>query len=504
MPSLIDNPIAYAQFKLRGGWRNTLTVTSIYTAGLATLIVMTVRLNRPSQQLEILGTWSTGLLVIEAGLLLLFGASRISAAIRRDVTQGLMESHQLMPVDGFSAVFGYLIGAGAQAFVMAVATMLVGVFVAHWGGLDFFRFLAANASLVLFAVFVWVLSAFSAFLMKGGLGLFVGLVIGSMTLGQVVYMLLPGIRVLATPMLAGTVFSARTSFTFVPWSYAISVAAQAFVGAVCFVGAARKYRRGEDAALGPMLGLALLAGWVAISAIGIVYTDEFGGPFHLGDDGDHAQLVSAVLSAILLAIVPVASSAWAATEYHRHRLEEDPRPMRRPLSLWAVTAIAILLIAPLSMARGPVEYVSAQMGGRYDWFTVLGDPAPSAVLATSAVAGVFLIGFGHLLRFIYLATPKALAMGSVWLGGTWLLPLLIDYMIAASRDYGDPAPSRVIASISPIGAVMQIWDANTDGSYAVGLVAQLALAAFPILLYRRAVSKVTPPPASALPAPSAS
>lgn len=489
MPSLIDNPIAYAQFKLRGGWRNTLTVTAIYFVALAGVIITTVRVSSPNDRTEVLNGWSVGLLVIEAGLLLVFGASRVSAAIRRDITQGLVESHQLMPVSGTTAVLGYLLGAGAQAFVMTLATMAIGVVTAHAAGVDFYRYAGANVTLILFTIFVWVLAAFSAFLMKGGLGLFVSLVFGTMTVGQFIYTLLPGARVLATPVLAGVIFSGRTSLDFVPWAYGVSVMAQAFVGTVCFIGAARKYRRGEDAALGPMVGLALLAGWVAISAIGIVYAGEFDGAMGSRDNSAHPQFVAAIVSAMLLAIVPIASSAWTATEYRRHKLEDDPRPMPRPMPLPAVIAVATALILPLTLARVPADV--AAIAWDSDGFSLnrLADPGLAPLVATAIVFASFLAGLGYLLRWTYSAVPKALVIGSIWVGVTWLLPLLVDYMIVEIGDGVGPSPARPIASISPLGAIMQIWDVDAGTSYYPGIAVQVLLAAIAVFIYHRSAAK---------------
>ncbi|HEV7298840.1 MAG TPA: hypothetical protein VGN72_05695 [Tepidisphaeraceae bacterium] len=487
--TLLDNPIAYAQFKLRGGWKNTLSVTAVYAVLLVAVVILTVRLNEPRDTTSVLNGWVTGLLVIEAGLLLLYGASRVSAAIRRDVTQQMLESHQLMPVGGFTAVVGYLIGAGSQSLVMMLATMVVGLFVARGAGIDPLHFAGANVALLLFAAFVWIVSAFSAFLMKGGLGLFVSLIVGAMMFGENLISLLPGVRVLMSPLFIGTLFTPRTSMEFIPWAYGVSVVAQAFVGFVCFIGAARKYRRGEDSALGPMLGLALVAGWVAISSVGIVYNGEFGTPgFHRGTD-IHVQVVAAIVSAMLLSVVPLGSSAWAAAEYRRHQLEDDPQPRRRPMPLVLVALLATLLLLPLAWARPDLSEESSQRLSSWYQNTFPLDATLQPVLATALVVGAFMIGMAYLLRWNYLAGPRAMAVGIVWIALTWLGPLMADFMILEAIQGDNGVRKHPIAAISPIGALAQIWDAETIHDYRLGLVVQVVLNALPVLAYRWATRR---------------
>jgi RsiW-degrading membrane proteinase PrsW (M82 family) len=96
----------------------------------------------------------------------------------------------------------------------------------------------------------------------------------------------------------------------------------------------------------------------------------------------------------------------------------------------------------LLFVRVPVLQLVAVSG------SVLLFPSAPAAFATGIVVAAFLVGMAFLLRWTYLAVPKALVLGSIWVGGTWLLPLLVDYMIIAVNDSSEDTPARPIASIT--------------------------------------------------------
>jgi hypothetical protein len=468
MPSLIDNPIAYAQFQVKGGWKNTLATTGIAATVLVGLILLTVRLSEPRTG-QAWNAWVGGMLAIEAAILLLYGASRVSAAIRRDITQRMIESHQLMPVTGATAVAGYLIGAGGQALVLAGAAMLVGIGVAQQAGVAIEHFLFANLVLLLFTLFVWVASAFASFLMKGGFGLMIGVLVAMLMSGGTLAELLPPLRVLVGPVMSESIFEMKASANFIPWAYGVAVIAQALAGTLLYVGAARKYRRGEDSAFGPLLGLAMVAGWVAIGAIAVVFGDAFRSDLFRRGMDPLQQMLATLISTMLLAIVPLASAAWANVEWRRHRLEEDPRPVRRPLPIWVAAVVVTGLCAAL---------IFTPMAAAYD-----STPTNRAVFATALVVLSFCVGMGYLLRWVYLVAPGALLIGGVWLGVTWLGPLMFDFVVHSAQDglNNVDRQSPIIGAVSPVGALLQIWGKEGD-DYRVGLIAQMVINTIPVLM----------------------
>src|SRR5579884_3247688 len=93
-----DNAIFYAQFHLRGGWRNTLTVAGAYAVIVGGLVLLSVYIRDPNGRLMFPGAlswWIVALLVIQTAALVLYGATRVTAAIRKDVAGHMIESHRL-------------------------------------------------------------------------------------------------------------------------------------------------------------------------------------------------------------------------------------------------------------------------------------------------------------------------------------------------------------------------------------------------------------------------
>jgi len=157
------NPIAWANFQLRGGLRNMLAVTAGYSVIISTVILATVHYN-PLASAQILVSWTMGLLGLQAGVLILFGCITVGAAVRLDHTSKMIESHRLMPTSAISAILGYLLGAPCQALSMALANFVIGAIVAHSAGVAFSRWAMANAILISFVVFIWVILIFFGFL----------------------------------------------------------------------------------------------------------------------------------------------------------------------------------------------------------------------------------------------------------------------------------------------------------------------------------------------------
>src|SRR5205085_358542 len=177
-----------------------------YTALVGALMLFVVRLNEQTPSAVAgMKTTFTGL---QAGLLVLFVSTRVSTAIRHDQTSRMMESHRLMPMSPSQAVLGYLLGPSAQPLALCTANVLLGCALSKAVGTPIGLWLTANAILYLFAAFAVVLSAFGAFTGRPGgaavgwIGMFVGLM-NIMTIGSV----LPGVNVLATPLIGGTVFN---------------------------------------------------------------------------------------------------------------------------------------------------------------------------------------------------------------------------------------------------------------------------------------------------------
>lgn len=512
MAFIFDNPIGYAQFQLRGGWKNTLWVAGVYALALVAIIFLTVRMSTSSTASTLNG-WVVGLLIIQSALLILFGTSRVSAAIRRDITQNMFESHQLMPVGGFNAVIGYLLGGGATALSLGLVTAVIGMGVASGAGMPLDDYLVANCVLYVMVCFLWLVAAFMAFVMKGGMSVFVILFIAVTTSGGVLISSVPALRVLVAPLLTSTLVSMRTSMTYIPWTVAIALLAQAFVAMVCFIGSARKYRRMQDSAIPPMLGLAVVAGWVGISCIGIAWPGEFRPNVYSNSFEILPMVIATILSTMVIGIIPLASGAWSSLGWDHRRWIGDTPSTRRPVPLFVIALLATLFIVPVCWVM-PVEdsgsstttptFLSTSAGvvraPSNMWalpYTI--DPAEAyamrarampRTIATMVVMFAFFIGLGDLIRWIYLRVSSAKVIAGFWLVLTCVIPLIMGYSITGNAM--DPAFQRLgqaVVTVSPIGAIIQIWDEGQP-DFRTGLIAILLINAIPVLLYHLGIRRL--------------
>jgi len=437
-----DNAIAWAQIRLRGGWKNLAVTGVAYALLVGGGIYASAKLLASSPAVAY-GGWLTGLLGLQSAVLLLFGASRVGAAIRQDHASRMIESHRLMPIGAGQAIFGYLAGSTAQAIVLAAINVALGAAVAVGAGIPVSVWLVVNFVLAAFCGFIWVLSAFWAFLVKAPFALFLLLGLGSWFSAGLVIELVPALTPLAGPLMGQTVFSLRASATEPSFAYAVSFGSQAFIGTICFIGAARRFRRGDAPAFTLPMSLLLLAGWVAISCVTIRWWDDFKPQFLPGQIiNPESQLIGSLLSSMLLALTPIAGSARAHCQWAA-RVPNDPRHTRRPvpLPLVAVAATAIVLcLTCVEFSAGPTgELVSR-------------------VLRTALVVFLFLLSAGYLLQVLIRCGIRPVAPVLIWLALTWLGPLLIDVARHGVLEDNPFSPILMtISTCSPLGTLLQTW-----------------------------------------------
>src|SRR2546423_14162947 len=151
-----NNALAWAHFRLRGGWKRSLTFSAGAAALLTVLIVGGLRVD-PINKARILYGWTTGLLSLGAACLLIYVPGRITASIRQDIQSKLIESHRLMPTPAAEAVAGYIMGAAMQPLVFCGVIFLIGACTASGASVDLSRWTFANLILLGFCGFVWVL-----------------------------------------------------------------------------------------------------------------------------------------------------------------------------------------------------------------------------------------------------------------------------------------------------------------------------------------------------------
>jgi hypothetical protein len=457
------NPIGWGQFHLRGGWKSFWPMTLGYTVLVGAGLLLVVRLSEGTAG-GLFGIKMT-FLGLQAGLMVLFVSTRVATAIRQDLTNKMMESHRLMPVSPSQAVLGYLIGPSAQPMALCAANVLLGCGVCRATGTPLVLWFTVNAVLLLFSAFAATISAFGAFTGRPGgaavgwIGSFVG-IINIITIGAI----LPAVNVLATPFMGSTIFNMTVAGSDAVEMYAPSTVLQAWIAGVCFAAACRRYRRDDRPALGWDLGLLLLGAWVATGAYGILYWADVGPSIMRGRPVSAAsQLLGSVISSMLLALVPLAGSAWHWADWEGRTALGDPSAGRRPPAppLVAVAAAMVTLaVTAAALARGASERPL------------------DATLRTAAVLVCFYLSTSYFLRILLRVTAKVLYPLMVWLMFTYLVPISVDYVRWWLRG-AEPADWMLgsASAFGPVGALLVTWTNVPSANSTPGIAFQAALVA---------------------------
>ena len=112
MAIYVDNAIFWAQFRIRGGWKNLLTIAATY----ACIAIFSISLfhglaETPRSKSDVLNISSLMVLVVQTVMMLLLASAQIAGAIRRDIANRQIESNRLMPLSPSQTIVGYIAGA---------------------------------------------------------------------------------------------------------------------------------------------------------------------------------------------------------------------------------------------------------------------------------------------------------------------------------------------------------------------------------------------------------
>jgi hypothetical protein len=479
---LTNNAIAYAHFQLRGGWKNALITAGIYSFVIIAGMTMATKLD--PRGIGWIRGWVGGILGIQSLVLLLFATSRISVAIRSDINNKLIESHRLMPLPAWEAIVGYLMGGSSQALALGAASYVIGAVAAATVGISQDQWFAANFILLTFSIFFWTVAAAGAFTMtrgRGGIGWVVGLGFTVFSSQGLIALLLPGLTLLASPIVGRTIWSLKASTGGgLPVAYAFSLPAQIAIGSLCFFAAARKYRQPESPAFTPLMGMALLTAWVIASVAAMQFWDEVCpdiGMFRMGSRDEPGirmtQVILSTLSAMLLAMLPIANSSRAALERQRRRLLGEERRERFPVSpsmatlLGAILCVSVPMLVGIANEKLPLlSMINKTQPGRHLWACAL----------TGGMILAQLLTMGFILRIIHRGGGRRgvwIILGYMLL--FWLGPLGIDLMRAINLGTNDAPVIAHISTFSPVGVLIDAWgQGQVDPT--IGVIAQLVVA----------------------------
>jgi hypothetical protein len=490
----ISNAFAWGQLQLRGGWKNVLSSTGAYFAILGALILGSLRLD-PTAPGRILDGWAMGLLGLQLGVVL-YGFWAISSAVRKDVASRLIESHRLMPLSGADAIAGYILGGGVQAMALFLVNVALGTLVAggstrvvpaEWFKANFLLgvFGASGAFVVAFVPLVFA---------RGLVALFGLLWVGGLA-HQIAPGLFPALTLLIGPLVGDSVFGVFWARR-LDFAQELSMGCQVLVALLCYVGAVNKYRREDVLAFGPLLGLVVLAAYVAISAAAVIVWEEIRPrALDVEEIEVEAQLVIATLGGLLLAALPVSSAAWSYSLWRRREDLQDPTPHRRAIPVMLIVLGAALLaaaLAPLtSWGRGVLIEQAVELGTPRSLERML-NRRPGAfdgetILRTAAVMFAWLASLSYLLRLCYQREIRTKWIVGLFVALTWLGPAFVDFIIyGAMQEFAGEQVFRQVSGASPLVAMIYLWGDidpwrtrsaffNTNLGIAVQLVIALAL-----------------------------
>jgi hypothetical protein len=442
-----DNPITWSSFYRKGGFKTLLGTSGGYVAILAALIFLSARLN-PRDASRAYGSWVNGLLALQFLFTVVIGAGRVSATIRGDLSSGMAESLRMMPLAARHAVIGYLCSAATLAGFFA-GNFLLGLIVTGLAQLPPAHWVVANAILLVFALFVWTVSAFLAFLVKSaGAVLVLVSIVGVFGNAGLLYVA-PGLIVLAGPLVGGTIFDMRTSQTEFAAPLAVSVAAQFLVGLLFFAGAARKYRRPDALALGAWLSLALLLAVIAISLLAILAPEQFQPRFlarEFGFRNRYVPFCGSTILALLVAIVPLANFARLYVGWTRGRTD-DPE-LRRTVPPPLFSGLIITAVLALMLLAFPATQ-HIQILARFACFI--------AALFGFCLSVIFVAAW------VYRAVDNAKIILGIWLILYCLVPLGVDFARDRLADTDDEPALKTAAAFSPVGLLIEaVTQPDTD------------------------------------------
>lgn len=441
----IDTAIGWAHWKVRGGWRNTLLTTGAYAGIVILIILLTVR-SDPRGAPQILSGWRMGLLMLMGGLLVFLAGSRVSAAVRSDITNRMIESHRLMPVSPFIAITGYLWGPTAQSVFMAAATFIIGLVVVMQAGIPADSWMGSTVILLEFAVFFWVVMAFLASIVKSPAAVMIIGAFLTMSSQLIILAIAPGVLTFLTPFTGNTAFQVRRGGFELPWTLVFSWCVHLWVAIALYIGAARKYRRSKDSALGILPGLMLLAGWLVASAFAVINLESLVMAYRMGrEDTFELNFMGTFWVAIVLALIPISNAI----------------PMRG--AGWRMPLVALVA----AMMIWPIGFV---------WSDRV-DHLPRTLAFTALIAAGFLLSCGYILSFAHRFSIRGWIPILIWLCLLGAAPLVVDSILWGMRDTNRDYVMSEIAGLSPAGALAIVWFGATDASAMPGLIAQLIITA---------------------------
>jgi hypothetical protein len=472
------NPLVYARFHSRGSWRGHLIAVALIGAILAGLMILSAEFaNDPATAMSY---WANGLLWGQSTILGIAAMIGVSSAIRTDIASGMTDSLRLMPAGPAIIVLGYVVGGMTSGLSIYLPCLIAGTIASSISQVGPGPFLFASLLLTSSTI---VLILFIAFVsMSGTRGGIAGILLGMLAVpaSGPATAICPPLALLAGPA-AGSGVSALKGAS-VDALLVISIAAQAALGAIFFIGAGRRFRQPGATAMRRDLGFALVALWSTCAVIAMGLWGHIR-PRWLGVEGlSPAHMAGTIVPAMLWGLTPVIASARVSGVRRLAGVETSWAGRW----LWVADVLLVVAIVVLPTLYG-VKLLAQSLGSH----------APLAVdaVVTSAVSCLaWFLAMAAVARWAYARTLA----GGLIVGGAGVLflglPALAQWAVSliSPGDSFDHQPHFI--QCSPMANVIMAWmHATPDSEFdttifphviRVGLAVQLTFAVCCLWFFR--------------------
>jgi hypothetical protein len=477
MAFYVDNAISWAQWRIRGGWKNWFVINGCYLAAAVFFIALPYQIAQTARdKSSILEVSSIFILVIQLVMMLLLAGLTIANSLRRDLTSKLIESHRLMPLAPVQAIVGYIAGAVLSIASLCAINLVLGAILCQIRNIPVQGWLIANGLLLGFAIAVWSAMAMTTFISRVIFGGLIACFFGITFSGGFIFVIAPGLLAFCSPMHGRTIFD-YPSIDMVTTGTVVAVGAQFLIAILCIRGAARKYAEAD--AVGLTLGpaLATLGIWAGLSWVGIAQFHDLRPEFLRYSDIDwRLPVVGAIGSSLLVALLPMAAMAWGRIKARESSMgaEELIKPRRRMRLgfLAGLSACVLFAVSPVSSridsrifyrTEGWNYYVPPPTAGG----AAIAAPAPQVGIpvpiiskdrksdpAAIAVAStIFLVQSYFLMLLLYPRLKRANLVILFLTAMLWFVPLLADVFYYSEK--GEEPKLDFMGVFSPIGSITQ-------------------------------------------------
>ena len=462
MGQITANALAWVHFRTTGGWKRSVIVTGVYIVAVISLTMLGAY-DSPMQVTRTLSTGAGIMLGVQALVLFPYVGYVILNTLQLDRKSGMMESHRLMPVDAHLVVLGYIAGGASTGLVFASVNFIMGGIMTAFAGMPITWWVAANLVLLVFCAFTWCAAA-----LGGTLGNLLGLAMLApfgiiMMSGGQVGEGMPGLLLIASPMLGRTLWDA-TSFNGDRLSaYCLAFVVQAAMATVFVRAAARRYRDSDATAFTGLLGFLLTALVSFCLTAGMPMSAQLtrrGGNAGRTDTGNY--VISAIFVILIFCIITIYS-----------RVAGQAGLRAKPKAGNIIATDTLLIIALLGCAIAPC---------------VVRTPTPAQLGLSALICGLFLVAMLLWARVCCSMQKFGLAALCVVAAATTIAPLIVGTMLRYP-DGGNSLASELIMQVSPLAALTAVWSGNDFKLQGVAVVIQAFLLLVPagLLLtgYRR-------------------